>query len=299
MTQERMTPSFYQQFPPVRSSKLLGWKGIEAAHYLALPGQVSVQPSLTSHLLMLYLGEPSLIVKTRSMPGSTTLADTFVRKGEHAFVRSEGGLEGRWSMDVDALFLHLDPALIRSIIEASDIEASHVELLSHSFLYDQQVEQFGLALLHELYSSGFNTQLYAESLANVLALYLLRHFSTLQKRELRVTSDLSKTRLQHVIEYMHEYCTQELSIAELAAVANVSSSHFAQLFRKTMGMAPHQYLIACRVEHAKRLLLTEDISLHEVASHSGFADQSHLIRHFRHTIGVTPSVFRKEHRNVL
>ena len=299
MKQESNTPSFYQQFPPVRSSKLLGWKGIEAAQYLASPGQVSVQPSLSSHLLILYLGKPSLIVQTSSMPGSNTLADTFVRKGEHAFVPIERGLGGRWSMDVDALFLHFDPALIRSIVEASDLEASHVELLSHPFLYDQYVEQFGLALLHELYSSGFNTRLYAESLANALALHLLRHFSTLQKRELRVTSDLGKTQLRHVLDYMHEYRTQDLSIAELAAVANVSSSHFAQLFRKTMGMAPHEYLIACRVEHAKRLLLTEDISLHEVASHSGFADQSHLTRHFRQSVGVTPGVFRKERRNVL
>lgn len=102
-------------------------------------------------------------------------------------------------MDVDALFLHFDPALIRAIVEASDLEASRVELLSHPFLYDQYVEQFGLALLHELYSSGFNTRLYAESLANALALHLLRHFSTLQKRELRVTSDLSKTRLRHLL----------------------------------------------------------------------------------------------------
>jgi AraC family transcriptional regulator len=299
MMQESNTPSFYQRFPPVRSSKLLGWKGIEAAQYLASPGQVSVPSGLSSHLLILYLGEPNLIVQTGSTPGRDTLADTFVRKGAHAFVSTERGLGGRWSMDIDALFLHFDPALIRSIIEASDLEASRVELLSHSFLYDHSVEQFGLALLHELYSSGFNTRLYAESLANALTLHLLRHFSTLQNRELRVTSDLGKTRLRHVLDYMHEYYTRDLSIAELAAVASVSSSHFAQLFRKTMGMAPHEYLIACRVEHAKRLLLTQDISLHEVASHSGFADQSHLTRHFRQSMGVTPGVFRKERRNVL
>ena len=134
MKQESNTPSFYQQFPPVRSSKLLGWKGIEAAQYLASPGQVSVPPGLSSHLLILYLGEPSVIVQTCSTPGSDTLADTFVRKGDHAFVPRERGLEGRWSMDVEALFLHFDPALIRSIVEASDLEASHVELSFSSLL---------------------------------------------------------------------------------------------------------------------------------------------------------------------
>jgi len=68
MKQESNTPSFYQQFPPMHSSKLLGWKGIEAAQYLASPGQVSVQPGLSSHLLILYLGEPSFSCRCSQKP---------------------------------------------------------------------------------------------------------------------------------------------------------------------------------------------------------------------------------------
>jgi len=202
-------------------------------------------------------------------------------------------------MDVDLLFLNFDPAFICSILEASDIEASCIELLSHSFVSDQYSEQFGRALLRELHSSGFNTRLYAESLATTFALHLLRHYSTLQKGERSTSMDLSKTHLRQTLEYVHEYYAQDLSVAELAAVANVSPSHFAQLFKRAIGMAPHEYLIACRIEHAKRLLLTEDISIHRVASQCGFADQSHLTRHFQRTVGVTPGYLRKDRRNVL
>ena len=266
MKKDMSPASFYQQFPAVRSSQPLGWQGLEAARYLVSPGHAYVQQSPSSHLLMLYLGIPRPHVQTKCSSVSSTWTDTFIKKGDHALVPAERSMEGRWPMDVDVLFLQFDTALIHSLLEASEIEARRTELLFHAFVHDQQVEHFGLALLHELHFSGFNTRLYAESLSNALAVHLLRHFSTLQKRELNVTSDLSKTRLRQVLDYVHEYYTRDLSVAELAAAAQVSPSHFGHLFRQTMGMAPHEYLIACRVEHAKRLLLTEDIALHEVAS---------------------------------
>ncbi len=299
MKKEMSQASFYRQFPPVQSSKSLGWQGIEATRYLLAPNEVCVEQKLSSHLLVLYLGTPSLLAQVSFSCIYGTLAETFVRKGNYAFVPAERQVGGKWQTDVDVLFLHVAPTLMDSIIEASDIEAHRVELLSHTFSYDHTVERLGLALLHELYSSGLNTRLYAESLANALTVHVLRHSSTLQQRELRVTSELSQARLRHALDYVQEYYTQDLSVAELAAVSQVSPSHFAHLFRTMMGMAPHEYLIACRVEHAKRLLLTKDVSLHEVAYSCGFADQSHLTRHFRRMVGVTPGALRQERRNVL
>jgi len=295
MNKELIIDSFEQQYQPVFSSKSLGWNGIEAARYVLSPGDVSKKQGLPVHLLLLYLGEPSVIVQM----GSTFTSNTFVKKDEHAFVPAGRRLEGHWSMDVDLLFLNFDPAFMRSIIEASDIEASRIELLSHSFLPDQYSGQLGRMLLREIHSSGFNTRLYAESLATTFALHLLRHYSTLQKGELSVTRGLSKTQLHQTLDYVHEYYAQDLSVAELAAVAHVSPSHFARLFKRTIGMAPHEYLIACRIERAKRLLLTEDIPIHEVASQCGFADQSHLTRHLQRIVGVTPGDLRKDRRNVL
>ena len=299
MKKDTSPASFYQQFSPVRSSQSLEWQGIEATRYLLSPGYARVQQSSSSHLLILYLGEPRLLAQTTFAPTTETLTDMLISKGDHALVPANRQVEGMWSLDADVLFLQVDTALLRSIVEASELEASRAELLTHAFVHDQQVEHFGLALLHELQSSGFNTRLYAESLANALAVHLLRHYTPLQKRALRVTSDLSQRRLREVLDYMQEYYTQNLSVADLAAVAQVSLSHFAHLFRATMGMAPHEYLIACRVEHAKQLLLTKEVLLHEVALSCGFADQSHLARHFRRITGVTPGVLQHERCNVL
>ena len=57
-------------------------------------------------------------------------------------------------------------------------------------------------------------------------------------------------------------------------------------------MTPHHYLTQKRVERAQDLLAQTDLSLSEIACAVGFSDQSHLARHFRHTLGVTPGQFR-------
>ena len=296
---EDTNASFYQQFSPAHSSRSLGWQGIDAARYLLPPGHASGQGGPPAHLLLLYLGEPSSIIQTNVGSTHGGFVDTFVGKGYHSFMPAERTWEGSWPLESDALFLHFDPAVMNALLNASDIEASRIELLPQPFVHDRTVEQLGQALLQEMHSSGLNTRLYAESVANALALHMLRHYSTLQKKALSVTSDLSKTRLRQVLDYMREYSDRDLSVAELATVAQVSSSHFAHLFRETMGMAPHQYLIACRIEQAKRFLLTEDLPLHELAFRCGFADQSHLTRHFRRIMGATPGTFRKDSRNIL
>lgn len=299
MKEDTNASSFYQQFSPMHSSRSLGWQGIDAARYLVPPGYASGQGGPPAHLLLLYLGEPSLIIQTSVASSHGEFVDTFVHKGSHSFMPAEHTWKGSWPIESDALFLHFEPALMHALLNASDIEGSRVELLPQPFVHDPTVEQLGLALLQEMHFSGINTRLYAESVANALALHMLRHYSTLQKKELSITSDLSKTRLRQVLQYMHEYSDRDLSVTELATIAGVSSSHFAHLFRQTMGQAPHQYLIAYRVEQAKSFLLQEDIPLHELALRCGFADQSHLTRHFQRLVGMTPGLFQKDRRNVL
>jgi AraC family transcriptional regulator len=79
----------------------------------------------------------------------------------------------------------------------------------------------------------------------------------------------------------------------MAAVARLSTYHFARQFKAATGLPPHRYVIMRRVERAKQLLQRDgDLSLAEVAARAGFADQSQLSRHFRRLVGVTPGRFR-------
>jgi AraC family transcriptional regulator len=73
----------------------------------------------------------------------------------------------------------------------------------------------------------------------------------------------------------------------------LSVSHFSRAFRRTMGVAPHSWLLARRIEVAKERLRDCRLSLSDVALACGFADQSHLTRVFTRMVGVSPGAWRR------
>jgi AraC-like DNA-binding protein len=79
----------------------------------------------------------------------------------------------------------------------------------------------------------------------------------------------------------------------MARTAGISESYFSYLFSRQFRLSPHKYLVRCRLQYARKLLLTrkKEPSIVEVACECGFADQAHFTRHFRRTYGVTPLGF--------
>lgn len=87
-----------------------------------------------------------------------------------------------------------------------------------------------------------------------------------------------------------------LTASELAAVAHLSVSHFSRAFRVSFGQPPHSYVMARRIEKAKRLILSgERTTLAEIALSCGLSDQAHLCRMFRKLVGVSPAAWRRMH----
>ena len=87
---------------------------------------------------------------------------------------------------------------------------------------------------------------------------------------------------------------QKLKLEDIAQMLGMSQFYFSHLFRRSMGMAPYQYVIQKRVERAKQLLRQRDLSIADIALECGFAHQSHLAKYFKQHIGVTPHKYRKQ-----
>ncbi len=98
--------------------------------------------------------------------------------------------------------------------------------------------------------------------------------------------------MRRVHEYIEAHLNDTVELLELAAIAGLSIFHFARQFKQSAGVTPHYYLIRSRIERARELLAGTDLSLSEIAFATGFSDQSHLTRHFRQMIGMTPGQFR-------
>jgi AraC family transcriptional regulator len=145
----------------------------------------------------------------------------------------------------------------------------------------------------ELTAGGVGGSLAAESLANVLAVHLIRHIVAPGRAVHGRDGTLPRWRLRAVLEYIEEHLEAAPTLAEIAAVAGLNPFHFARQFKAATGLPPHQFVITRRVERAKRLLRVEtDLSLAEVAAQAGFSDQSQFTHHFKRLVGVTLGRFR-------
>jgi AraC family transcriptional regulator len=68
----------------------------------------------------------------------------------------------------------------------------------------------------------------------------------------------------------------------------MNSDHFTRQFKKSTGQTPYEYVVEARVRKAKELVTTGKLTISEAAFHVGFADQSHLTRHFKRVFGLPP-----------
>jgi AraC family transcriptional regulator len=82
-------------------------------------------------------------------------------------------------------------------------------------------------------------------------------------------------------------------LADVARECRLSTSHFQRAFRRTVGMAPHKWLLSRRIELAKEKLRDGRSSLADVALACGFGDQSHLTRVFTRLVGTSPGAWRR------
>lgn len=103
-------------------------------------------------------------------------------------------------------------------------------------------------------------------------------------------------RLQHVLEWMQNHLSEELSNAELAERAGVSESHFRRIFQEAMGVTPHRYVMQLRLERVRELLTRTSFSIARVAAQCGFNSQSHMTACFNTAYGITPARVRQQAR---
>lgn len=157
-------------------------------------------------------------------------------------------------------------------------------------------------LLNELTCGQSTERLYVDSLIHTLGTHLLRYYSNnipSHSAQLRsLTHGIAPATLRRVIDYIHDNLACKLTLDTIATQANLSPYHFARLFKQSTGQPLHQYVIEQRVASAKQLLVSGQGTVGEVAALVGFHDQSHLHRYFKRFVGVTPSAFLKQRRNI-
>jgi AraC family transcriptional regulator len=157
---------------------------------------------------------------------------------------------------------------------------------------DAQIEHIGWALKAEMENGYPSGRSYMDALATGLATRIVRNHSSLARPHRPMKAAMPARRLKAVLAYIEDNLGRDLGLGEIAAAAGLSVSHFKTLFRKSLGMPPHQYLLRRRVERAAMQLRCGNMPIGQIALENGFCHQSHLALHTRRVLGVTPQEIR-------
>jgi AraC family transcriptional regulator len=140
---------------------------------------------------------------------------------------------------------------------------------------------------------GAGGYLYIEGLATALTVHLLRTHGTSRRVPTRHKGGLAPMRLRRVLDFIGAHLGGEIALADLAALAGLSTHHFGEAFRTSTGRPAYRYVMERRVERARELLCDGKRPIAEIAYAAGFSSQAHFTTNFRRVTGVTPGRFRR------
>ena len=161
------------------------------------------------------------------------------------------------------------------------------------FFFDQAVWDTALKLKAEVGNSDPWSREYAEALSNVLMHELLRLERTGRSAAKPVRGGLPAWQQKRVVEFIEEHLAEEISLAALAELVDLSLYHFARGFSQSFGAPPHRYHMARRMDRAKSLLQRPALSVTQIGARIGFRETSSFTRAFRKFTGLTPTEYRR------
>lgn len=241
-------------------------------------GDVAYRAS-SDHLISVHAGSPTRV----SCAGSA--ATSLTTRGE-IFILPSGASDLCTQDDPsDVIDLRIPKALVWRAAEELGLEPG-LELPLECGVRDPRLEHIAWALASEERAGELADRLYRESLGLALAVQLLmRHRAPRTSSRVR---GLPPEQLSPVLDCIEADLAGDLSLARLARVAGASPSHFRVLFKRSMGVPVHEYVIQRRVARAQELL-RRGHPKSAIAFEAGFAHQSHMARSMRRVLGVAPS----------
>jgi AraC family transcriptional regulator len=270
------------------SSDSHSWDGLLLEHH-RIPEGERVETVTDRHVLWLwttsysgeYAGQGGRFVRCSKGRGAITVTPIGVVPTLHAYTRSE------------VILCALDSHFVGSILSELDRQPGNEPIIRPKF-QDSAIRRLMTLLSEEVRAGGPSGKLYSDSLAHALAVrYLLLGERPRHQRTDSAVSALPPYALKRVLDRIEHNFQSEISLASLAEEAGYSRGHFLKMFRTSMGMTPHRYLLKRRTDHARTLLKRPEISIIDVAADCGFSSQAHLTQVFRKHVGVTPGDYRR------
>lgn len=198
-----------------------------------------------------------------------------------------------WEGDDGCLRVQLSVTLLKRVAAATlETDGDRLTLVPTVQSRQQQLAALSTLLIAEAQERQASSRLYLNSLATVLAVQLLRNYRTTSTPLPSYEGGLPTEQLHQIRDYIDAGLTGDIKLADLARLLNMRPLQFGGMFKQSMGISPHQYVIQQRLERAKYLLQHSDLAIIDIALECGFNSHRHLSQQFRKVMGMTPRTFR-------
>jgi AraC family transcriptional regulator len=271
------------------SSDSSNWNNLHLRYFRYKPHETP-EISYDQHMVIIHTDVTSPAQHELSLDGIDRQEE--LQNGQVVIIPANTRNSSQWEDPHGNIIISLDPAFYTQHAQISQLNSA--QLVPHFSKPDPLIYGIGQSLKQELETGQGGGQLYVESAALMLVNHLLRDYSEVSNVPPEILEGLPQYQLKCVTEYINAHLAEDISLAELAKQVKLSQSHFSSLFRKSTGLSPYQFLIKQRVNRAKELLLMGDLAIIDVAIAVGFYDQSHLTRHMRRLLGVSPRQLRQQ-----
>ena len=271
-------------------ANFLSWPGVKVGHGRLLPSETTNKHLNRHHIFIPLAGsfEASMVM----VSGNINYSKRTV--GQASIVPAGQQFFAYWEDELEDLGIHLDPDFVAR--QARELlQTDSVDLIAACEISDPLVHQIGRSLAAEVDAGAPGGSIYAESLVNTLVAHLLRHHSSAGERFQSYLGGLPKHKLRRVTEFIEENLEHDLTLTEIAGIAELSPFHFARSFKQATGSTPIQFLTHRRIDLAKRLLVESELPIVEIGLRAGFKNQSHFTTLFRKITAMTPRAYRNEH----
>jgi AraC family transcriptional regulator len=272
--------------PAILSSHGANWQGIHVEYHRQPPNE-SPEHCLQQHSIgIIFCSAIGGVALNGKRYGSQPC-----QSGEMFIAAAGTDFQSYAAEDSEFMAIALDPTDFENTV-CESTNSNLIEIIPQWKLRDPLIHGIGWALKTELESGGLNGTLYVDALKNALSMHILHRYCAQKQNRRDFEGGLESGKLQIVINYINDYISRDLHLAELAKLVQMSPSYLSNLFKRSTGFTLHQYVTKCRIEKAKQLLKKPDLSIAYISQEIGFHDQSHFSKIFRKIVGVTPKKYR-------